>query len=199
MIQAFHRVRRDRAELVQPAGTGMPGAQVLVLTPSGAPCGPGEVGRVHIRTPYAAHGNLGHDQPAFIGNPLRPGDPDDRVFRTEDRARVLPDGAIEVLGRDSDGTSIDGVRIEPERVNALLARESGVRASAVLRGTGNRGLIAFVVPTSPSTDIDGIRRALQRKLPTAAVPAHFVPVPDLPVTAVGKLDRDHLRKGIGKK
>lgn len=198
MIQAYHRVRRNRAELVQPAGTGMPGAQLLVLTPSGTPCGPGEVGRVHIRTPYTALGYLGHDRATFTDNPFRPGEPGDQVFPTEDRARVRPDGSIEVLGRASDVTSIDGVQVNPERVNALLAQEPGVHASAVLRGTGSdgtSGLIAFVVPAHPSdTCVDEVRQALQRKLPPEAVPVHIVSLPSLPVTAVGKLDRDRLRK-----
>jgi amino acid adenylation domain-containing protein len=192
MVQAFHRVRRNRTELVQPAGRAMPGAQVLVLTPSGALCGPGEVGRVHIRTPYAALGYLGRERSTFTRNPFRPADPDDRVFRTEDRARVRPDGTIDVLGREPDGASIGGARVEPARVNALLAREPGVRASAVLRDTGSPGLIAFVVPSDPSVRIDDVHRALGRKLPPEAVPAHLVPVPSLPVTAVGKLDRAHL-------
>ncbi len=196
MIQAFHRVVRNRTELVQPAGCAMPGAQVLVLTPSGALCGPGEVGRVHIRTPYAAHGYLGRERSTFTRNPFRPDEPDDRVFRTEDRARVRPDGTIEVLGREQDGASIGGARVEPARVNALLAREPGVRASAVLRESGSPRLIAFVVPSDPSVRIDEVHRALRRKLPPEAVPAHLVPVPSLPVTPVGKLDRAHLWRRI---
>jgi non-ribosomal peptide synthetase component F len=198
MIQAFHRVRRNRAELVQPAGTAMPGAQALVLTPSGALCGPGEVGRVHIRTPYAALGYLGAERSLFTRNPFRPDDPEDRVFRTEDRARVRPDGAIEVLGREEDGAAVGGARVEPARVNALLAREPGVRACAVLRATGTLGLVAFVVPSDPTVRLDDIHRALRGNLPPGAVPAHLVPVPSLPVTAVGKLDRDHLRNRIEK-
>jgi amino acid adenylation domain-containing protein len=198
MVQAFHRVSRNRAELVQPAGAAMPGAQLLVLTPSGALCGPGEVGRVHIRTPYAALGYLDRERSVFTRNPFRPDDPADRVFRTEDRARVRPDGLIEVLGREPEGTTIGGARVEPARVNAMLAREPGVRASAVLRDPGSSGLIAFVVPSDPSVRIDDVHRALRRKLPPEAVPAHLVPVPSLPVTAVGKLDRDHLRTRIEK-
>jgi acyl-coenzyme A synthetase/AMP-(fatty) acid ligase len=154
---------------------------------------------VHIRTPYAALGYVGVERSMFTRNPFRPDDPADRVFRTEDRARVRPDGTIEVLGREPDGMTIGGARVEPARVNALLAREPGVRASAVLRDTGSSGLVAYVVPAGSSARIDDVHRALRRKLPPEAVPAHLVPVAGLPVTAVGKLDRDRLRTRIEKR
>ena len=125
----------------------------LVRTPSGAPCGPGEVGRT---------ANL--------------------------RARVRPNGSLEVLGETE---RIRGISVNPERVNALLARQPGVRASAVLRMADH--LVAFVVPHDCGT-IAELRRELLRRLPLAAVPEHFVAVAELPVTESGQPDRAELRQ-----
>ncbi|WP_394840724.1 AMP-binding protein [Pendulispora brunnea] len=178
MIQAFHRVQRNARELLQPAGKGIPDADIFALTPSGTPCGPGEVGQVHIRTPYATLDYAG------------------RIFRTEDRARVRRDGSLEVFGRAEGRARIRGIDVDLEQVSALLARQAGVRTSAVMRladGAGDAHLVAFVVLDAP-TSAHELRCQLSKLLPAAAVPSHVVFLHQLPVTAVGKLDRHQLKK-----
>jgi non-ribosomal peptide synthetase component F len=199
MVQAFHRVRRRPAFRTHPAGRGMPGAQLLALTPSGTPCGPGEVGQVHIRTPYSTSGYLDHAESAFIPNVFRD-DPTDLVFRTEDHGRGRPDGTLEILGRSSDTARTRGVRLHPERVNTVLAGLTGVEASAVVPIDSidkALGLAAFVVlDRVDAAGMWGIRSALRRHLSPAEVPSHVIPMTELPVTAVGKLDRRALRNAF---
>ncbi|TVT62636.1 AMP-binding protein [Amycolatopsis rhizosphaerae] len=194
MIQAFHRVGRSQDTLVHPAGQAMAGAELLVRTPSGTSCGPGEIGEVHIHTPYASAGYIGRTDSAFV----RSGDdPAARVFRAGDRARLRANGTLEVFGRSSDGERGRAGKVDPEQVNALLARQRGVRASAVVRLDRAEPLprfAAFVVLDRPrATTPAEIRRALRAHLPPAALPDHIRLLPDLPVNDVGKLDRRALR------
>jgi amino acid adenylation domain-containing protein len=199
MVQAFHRVRRRPGERTHPAGRGMPDAQLLALTPSGAPCGIGEVGQVHIRTPYASAGYLDLVNSAFITNFFRDkDDPGDEIFRTGDHGRVRSDGTLEILGRSSETSRIRGMTVHAERVNAVLAGSAGVRASAVVqidRAGQEPCLAAFVAfDGSDAAGMWSIRRALRERFSSWEVPDYIVPIAELPVTTVGKLDRRELRE-----
>ncbi|MFI6345773.1 AMP-binding protein [Streptomyces sp. NPDC050560] len=196
MIQAFHRVDHGCDDLVHPAGTGMPGAGLLLSAPDGSPCGTGEVGRVSIRTAHPTHGYLGGSGPGAVCSPFH-GSAHDAVFSTDDLARRRADGTLEVLGRVTDGAKDPSTAAGSARLNALLSRQPGVRASAVVstpRPGGPPRTVAFLVPEDGHGGAAGeVRRALRAHLPAAALPAHILELDELPVTAVGKLDRARLR------
>ncbi|WP_394620209.1 AMP-binding protein [Lentzea sp. JNUCC 0626] len=197
MIQSRHRVSRTTPELTNPAGISMRGAEILVLTTGNAPCGPGEVGQPHVRTPYGTYGYVGQADGGFVPNPFRD-DPRDRVFRTGDVARRRSNGALEVLGRASDEAVAHGVNVNPEHVNAVLVRQPGVRAAATVwapHAAGRDRLVSFVVPDNASPWLVGaVRRNLRRRLPAVMMPERVLEITELPVTPVGKLDRGRLRR-----
>jgi amino acid adenylation domain-containing protein len=118
-----------------------------------------------------------------------------RLYKTGDRGRFLPDGSIEFLGREDLQVKIQGHRIELAEVEAALERCPGVRAAAVA-ATGarfERRLVGYVVPeTPPGPSVDEIRRLLAAELPEAMIPAGWVFLERLPLTANGKLDRSAL-------
>ncbi|HZF08424.1 MAG TPA: amino acid adenylation domain-containing protein [Thermoanaerobaculia bacterium] len=118
-----------------------------------------------------------------------------RRYRTGDRARLLADGRIEILGRLDRQVKVRGFRIEPGEVEAALVSHPDVRAAAVearpappARGGGRR-LVAWVVGTPGMPGAAALRRYLLGKLPEPAVPSAFVFLPALPLTAQGKVDR----------
>jgi len=134
---------------------------------------------------------------SFIPDPFG-GEPGSRLYRTGDRARRLPDGALDFLGRIDQQVKIRGFRIELGEIEAALNGDPRIRQSAVLvRGEihGNRLLVAYVVPAenveiSPAE----LRASLKTHLPEHMVPAAFVVLESLPLAPSGKLDRRALSR-----
>jgi amino acid adenylation domain-containing protein len=130
----------------------------------------------------------------FIPNPFsREGG--ERLYRTGDIARYLPDGRIECLGRSDHQVKIRGFRIELGEVEAALAQYPEVRGAVVtaIESGGDKRLVAYVVPTNEkSVSIESLRRFLKAKLPDYMVPAVFSFLEAFPLTANGKIDRKAL-------
>lgn len=118
-----------------------------------------------------------------------------RIYRTGDRAKLLPNGEISFLGRLDQQIKIRGYRIEPSEIVAWLDRYQGIEASAIKVVTDENGasLVAYVVTLNdkPVTSKE-LRDYLATKLPDYMTPTSFVRLASLPVTANGKLDRDAL-------
>lgn len=133
-----------------------------------------------------------HDRPALTAERFRPNPfGAGRIYRTGDRARLRPDGAMDFLGRVDFQIKLNGVRIEAGEVEAALCAIPGVAQAVVgLHGPAEaRMLVAWFVPQGAAPDAASLRAALARSLPAAYLPAAFVPLPALPVSISGKLDR----------
>ncbi len=186
---------------VLPLGRGMEDVQLLVLNGSGGLAGVGEVGEIYMRSRHLARGYLGDDgltAQRFLANPLvantlgLPGHlAGDRVYRTGDLGRYLPDGNAEFAGRADFQVKLRGFRIELGEIEAALAAFPGVKdCVAVVREDrpGDRRLAAYLV-AAPSVLARDLHAFLARRLPDYMVPSDFVTLPALPLTATGKVDR----------
>lgn len=117
----------------------------------------------------------------------------DRLYRTGDLARLLPNGEIEFMGRLDEQIKIRGFRIEPGEIIGVLSEHPGVQASTVVTResrSGEKSLVAYVV-LAPAAALSSntLRAHLMKRLPDYMVPAAFVRMEALPVTANGKVDR----------
>ena len=116
-----------------------------------------------------------------------------RIYRTGDRACLLPSGEIAFLGRLDDQVKIRGYRIELGEVVACLDRHPSVEASAVVvRDSGDDlpTLVAYVVGARDALpSATDLREFLAARLPDYMIPAQFVAIATLPMTANGKLDK----------
>ncbi|MBZ5679777.1 MAG: amino acid adenylation domain-containing protein [Acidobacteriia bacterium] len=131
----------------------------------------------------------------FVPNPFSE-DSSDRLYRTGDLVRCLPSGEVEFLGRSDDQLKIRGYRIEPSEIVRVLDEYPGVETSAVVareRDSREKSLVAYLVlAASANVTATQLREYVSKQLPTYMVPASFVRVNALPVTANGKVDRTAL-------
>jgi acyl-CoA synthetase (AMP-forming)/AMP-acid ligase II len=158
----------------------MPNLSLFILDPSLrlAPFGvPGEICVSGIGVGEGYWNQPEKTAAVFIANPV-PGARGAVVYRTGDLGRWLPDGTIEFLGRLDQQVKIRGFRIEPGEVESALLKHEAVSEAVVLArpdGTGNRILVAYVVPepgTAPSTA--QLRSFLGESLPDYMVPSVFM-------------------------
>ncbi|MEV7611392.1 amino acid adenylation domain-containing protein [Streptomyces sp. NPDC089799] len=126
-----------------------------------------------------------------------------RLYRTGDLGRYLPTGAIEFLGREDHQVKIRGHRVEPAEVEAALTSHPAVRGAVVLADGDDalrRRLVAFVAfePTGTSLDDLRLEEYLRERLPDHMCPAVIHPLPELPVTVNGKIDRRALTEKLSE-
>src|SRR6266581_3293491 len=160
----------------------------LSLVPLGAP---GEivfsgvcVGRGYINDPERT-------RQAFMADPHREGN---RLYRSGDYGRWLPDGKLEFLGRRDSQVKISGFRIEIGEIENTLLRSAGVRDGAVVvteRADRSKQLVAFY-SGERQLDVKVLRDRLRESLPEYMIPSAFLWRGALPLTANGKIDRKAL-------
>src|SRR5690606_19962160 len=169
-----------------PIGRAVEGVRVLLLDQAGEPVETYAAGEIVLRSPYVALGYWKQPEltaAQFVTDPSG-SEPGVRLYRTGDRARWLPDGTLEFLGRIDQQVKVRGYRIEPAEIETVLASTSGVSAAVVLAVTAEgslatsgtaEALIAFVVPVSADEPVhtDELRRALQARLPRFMLPARI--------------------------
>ncbi|MBV8235528.1 MAG: amino acid adenylation domain-containing protein [Acidimicrobiia bacterium] len=177
-------------------GRPIPDLQVYILDRLGQPVPVGVRGELYVGGAGVARGYLRRPEltaARFVRDPFRR-DPHARLYRTGDLGRSLPDGDIEYLGRCDHQVKIRGFRIEPGEIEAALASHPGVREAVVVAADdpqGHKRLVAYLVAEAgeqpPGTA--ALREFLRRKLPDYMIPAAFVPLDAIPLTAHGKVDR----------
>jgi thioester reductase-like protein len=119
-----------------------------------------------------------------------------RLYKTGDKARYLPDGNIEFLGRIDNQVKIRGFRVELAEIEAILDQHPAVKQAAVaLKQNANNEskLIAYLVLKENTTEpIVVFKNFLQQQLPEYGIPSAFIFLDQLPITINGKCDRDSL-------
>jgi O-succinylbenzoic acid--CoA ligase len=156
--------------------------------------GPG--GRIRIAGPVL-----------FSGYRLRPDltarARDGRWFVTSDIGSIGPSGRLVVRGRADDVINTGGEKVVATEVEAALGNCAGVRDVAVV-GRPDREwgevVTAVVVPVDPAQppQLADIREHVRDRLPVYAAPAGLLLVPDLPMLASGKPDREALRAHVAE-
>ncbi len=122
-------------------------------------------------------------------------DPDARLYRTGDMARLLPSGIVEFLGRRDSQLKIRGFRVELGEIEATLSKAPHVHQCIVVArkdGTGDARLIAYVRGETGRDAVGDAQSHARSLLPLYMIPAQWVPVDSFPLTPNGKVDRARL-------
>ena len=181
-----------------PIGRPISNTRIYLLDDGLEPVPVGVAGEIYIGGAGVARGYLNRPEltaERFIASPFVAGD---RLYKTGDLGRHLADGNIEFLGRNDFQVKIRGYRIELGEIEARLLAYPGVREAVVLAqedATGDKRLAAYIVSLDPhdaAPRVEELREFFRQKLPEYMVPAAFVMLEKLPLTANGKVDRKAL-------
>ena len=197
LFAAHHPLQADYVPgSVVPIGTGLTGTTLHILDDRLAAVPVDVEGEIYIAGRGVARGYYGEPEQTaerFVADPF--GEPGARMYRTGDLARRNDDGLIEFAGRESSQVKILGFRIELAEVEAAVAGFRGIAHGVVLvreSESGEKRLVAYVVPESDQLDMQALRAHVRDTLPDYMVPAAFIEVDELPLTLNGKIDRKKL-------
>ncbi|WP_369546632.1 amino acid adenylation domain-containing protein [Bacillus velezensis] len=191
MIYSFDP-QKDRRESV-PIGTAAANMNIYVLDAGMKPVPIGVPGEIYISGAGIARGYLNRPEltaEKFVEHPFAAGE---KMYKTGDVARWLPDGNIEYLGRIDHQVKIRGYRIEIGEVEAALLQLESVKEAAVIaiEEESSKQLCAYL-SGDESLNTAQLKRHLLNKLPAYMIPAYFVQIEKMPITTNGKIDRKAL-------
>jgi amino acid adenylation domain-containing protein len=194
----------SKTEGYAPVGRAYPHNQLYVLNDELECVVAGITGELCVSVPSLVRGYLHNSQlndRKFIPNPFA-NDRQARLYKTGDLARYLPDGNLEIVGRQDFQVKIRGMRVEIEEIETVLMQHPDVQQAAVVgknRSTisadtsaDEQIIVAYIVPNRTEINIDAVRSFLKTKLTDYAVPSAFEILTALPLTPNNKLDRKRL-------
>ncbi|CAD5920830.1 non-ribosomal peptide synthase/polyketide synthase [Planktothrix agardhii] len=178
-------------------GRPIANTKAYILDQNLQPAPIGVKGELHLCGVRLARGYLNRPEltaEKFIDNPFAAA-PFNRLYKTGDLARYLPNGSIECFGRIDNQVKIRGFRIELGEIEAILNQHLDVQTSCVIIREdlpGQKYLVAYIVISSHYERIPMIselRQFLAGNLPMYMVPQAFVFLESLPLTTNRKVDR----------
>lgn len=158
----------------------------------------GTLGELHIGGVSLARGYLHRPDltaERFVPNPFsrRSGQ---RLYKTGDLVHYLNDGSIAFIGRADHQVKVRGFRVELGEIEAVLNQHPAVRESVVVTretAPGHQHLVAYVAADRKQrVTADDLRAHLRERLPEHMLPAAYITMEKLPLTANGKIDRSAL-------
>ncbi|HKX28592.1 MAG TPA: amino acid adenylation domain-containing protein [Blastocatellia bacterium] len=179
-----------------PIGKPITNTRMYVLDGEQEPLPIGARGELYISGAGVARGYLG--APELTAERFRP-DPfgssgGERMYRTGDEGRYLPDGNLTYLGRGDRQVKVRGYRIELGEIEAALRTHPDVKQSVVMvneDGPGRKRLVGYVVSGGRATAAE-LKHHLRERIPDYMVPEAVLFLDEMPVTANGKIDRKRL-------
>ncbi|MGE6593561.1 amino acid adenylation domain-containing protein [Bacillus mycoides] len=177
-------------------GKPIANVQTYILDENLKPVPIGVVGELCISGSSLAVGYKGRPEltaEKFVANPFSKQN-GDRLYKTGDMARYLPDGSIDFIGRKDNQVKIRGYRIELGEIEYALKQHSNVKAALLLKSEDKDSkLIAYVIVNDKNDFFEsGLKEYLQLKLPSFMIPFKIFALEKFPLNTNGKIDRNAL-------
>ena len=180
-----------------PVGKPLNNRTAYILNEEMQPVPIGATGEIYLGGVGVSRGYLNREDltnERFKANPFESGaglTTANRLYKTGDLGRWLPDGNIEYQGRIDDQVKLRGFRIELDEINSVVKQSGLVSQSLIVVKAdmgGNKRLVAYVVPQNGFSK-DMITVFLRSKLPEYMIPALWVELDSMPLTSNGKVDK----------
>ncbi|KAB5636920.1 amino acid adenylation domain-containing protein, partial [Bacillus thuringiensis] len=175
-------------------GKPIANVQTYILDKNLKPVPIGVVGELCISGSSLAVGYKGRPEltaEKFVANPFSKQN-GDRLYKTGDMARYLPDGSIDFIGRKDNQVKIRGYRIELGEIEYALKQHSNVKAALLLKSEDSK-LIAYVIVNDKNNFFEsGLKEYLQLKMPSFMIPFRIFALEKFPINTNGKIDRNTL-------
>jgi acyl carrier protein len=191
----IHREQAHQSALTVPIGRPLANVEIVILDAEYQQVPIGVSGEIYIGGAGLARGYL--HQPmqtaeCFIPNPFQQGQ-SNRLYRTGDIGRALPDGSIEFLHRNDLQVKIRGFRVEPGEIERILSLHPDVHAAAITiceHAQQESQIVAYVTTKVQNhmAVISELKRYLKSHLPEYMLPSTIVILKHLPLTTNGKID-----------
>ncbi len=184
----------QRTDEMIPIGRPIWNTQIHILGPGGKPVPVGVPGELCIAGVQVGRGYIQLPEPTAASFVANPGNREERMYRTGDRAIWRSDGQILYAGRRDDQVKIRGFRIEAGEIEAALLEIETVRGAIVVARedqNGDQRLIAYLLADEP-IEQEAVRSHLLAYLPAYMIPAHCITLDQYPTTMSGKVDRNKL-------
>ncbi len=185
--------------LQEPLPLGEPAGDVtvLLLDESGRVVEEGESGEICVLSAYHAVAYWGLPELTSERFPPHLAEGTQRLFRSGDLGIRRADGALLHLGRKDFQIKIRGYRVESGEVEAALVAMKEVQEAVVSSAKDTQDdayLVAYLVASEGATlpSLAQLRERLIVQLPEYMIPSVIIPLPEMPLTRSGKLDRNGL-------
>ncbi|MBL6448219.1 amino acid adenylation domain-containing protein [Fulvivirga sp. 29W222] len=202
MVRSFYRIKPEDAKQ-QKISIGSPIAdtELLVANKNLEKCNPLVPGDLYIITNYTAKGYLNDEaltKEKFIR--IRVGTPDETTaYKTGDKARLMPGGKIDLMGREDRQVKIRGIRVELDEIENALFQADQVKNAVLIKHTDESApvatsetLVAFVIASDDVQDNADLENSIidhvRRHLPEYMVPSRVMEVKEFPLLSNGKVD-----------
>lgn len=206
MIKTYFKIKPADARQVRiPVGVPIDGAEVLIANSDLKPCKTFIPGDLYIISKYTTKGYLNLPDltnEKFIK--INADTADEKIlFKTGDKARMLPGGIIDLLGREDRQVKLRGVRIELDEIENVLFQSGFVKNALVIHHTDNNKndvLTAFVIrndSAAQAIDLENTLRVhMQEHVPGYMIPSDIVEVKEFPLLPNGKVNYRELLNGL---
>jgi len=193
----YHPVSSSTLGHAPSIGTPVCDTQIWILDEQQRESPRGQIGEIYIAGPCLARGYLHNERQTnekFLPHPFQNGE---RIYRTGDLGKWLPDNSIQFLGRTDDQVKIRGHLVELSEIETAIARQVGVRKVSVAATSptngGGKEAVAFIIPENAVTQVSDmiirIRDGIGSFLPDYMMPRKYLIVDAFPENVNGKTDK----------
>ena len=176
-------------EYITPIGSPIGNSKILICDKMKKLVPIGTVGEIYVQGECVGNGYLNNPEKTSENFDLK-----NRVYKTGDSAKWLPDGNILFVGRNDNQIKFRGYRIDLGEIESTIRKIVGVKNCTVLlnKSKDNSSLVAFIILDNLKIDEEKFRNILITKLPHYMLPSQFIFLDEFPLNTSGKIDRKEL-------